>query len=431
MTNSTLVIVAIVALIVTGLTATAVRVLREFSRRELKIYARRRKRSDRFREILDQDEQAALGLESLQIVAVVTLIVAMTLLALRSINESAFGPAHFVIVAVVGSVILLALTAWIPTAVSQLWPAPFVFHSWLLLKWSSRIVWPLTLGVEVVGALMRRLADRPEDDEDEEEAFEDEIRSIVTEGLHEGVLDREEQEMIEGVIELGDADVSDIMTSRRDIDALAVDLDQREVLTFASDAGRTRIPVYEETLDNVVGVLYVKDLLQEFAKPDGEPQRSVRELLRDAVFVPKTKPLDELLQEFLHTRTHLAIVVDEYESVAGVVTIEDVLEEIVGEIIDESDKEEAAHFKRIDDSTVEVQGRVHINVVNDLLGIDLSDPDEYDTIAGLVVVKLGRIPKPGDSVVVEGARITVLDSSRRRAERLRVELAPAVGAESA
>ena len=173
--------------------------------------------------------------------------------------------------------------------------------------------------------------------------------SVVTEGLHDGVLEKEEREMIEGVMELGDTDVLSIMTPRSNLDALDISVGWDDMQELVVTAGRTRIPVYEGALDNVIGILYVKDLLKELAISPSKPRKKLRELLRKPWFVPTAKPLDELLQEFLRTRNHLAVVVDEYMSVAGVVTIEDVLEEIVGEIVDESDYDEIDAFKQIND----------------------------------------------------------------------------------
>lgn len=150
--------------------------------------------------------------------------------------------------------------------------------------------------MKVVGALFRRLADRP-DEEDEDEAFEDEIPSVVAEGLHDGVLAKEEREMIEGVTELGDTDVLAIMTPRSNLDALDISLGWDEVQAFIVKVGRTRIPVYEGALDNVVGILYVKDLFKELCISQTQPRKSLRELLRTPWRVPTTKPFDELLQD--------------------------------------------------------------------------------------------------------------------------------------
>ena len=402
MSWASLCVLAVAGMLITGFSATAAKALQDFSRRELEVYSRRRGRTDRFGAILDGYEQAALGLESLQIIG--TAILTLSLIAAAG-----------------SSLALLSVTTWIPEAVSSLWTAPFVYHSWPLLQWITWGLWPLTLGVKVVGALFRRLAGRPEQEEDEEEAFEDEILSVVTEGLHDGVLEQEEREMIEGVMELGDTDVLAIMTSRSNLDALDICLGWDEVQAFVVTAGRTRIPVYETSLDNVIGILYVKDLLKELSVSQSQPRKSLRELLRKPWFVPPTKPLDELLQDFLQTRNHLAVVVDEYTSVAGVVTIEDVLEEIVGEIVDESDYDEIEEFQQLDDRTAEVLGSIHLHVINDRLGLDLDEPDDYDTLAGLVISHFGRIPKAGETVRLEQARITVIEASRRHIKRLRVE----------
>lgn len=422
MTSSTLLIVAIAGLVIAGLAATAAKVLNDYSRRELELYCQRRNRLDLFGEILDEDEQVLLAVDSLQVIGVVLLVLSGTLWYYESSGAS--GPpdlVRFLASATLISVLTTAVVNWIPAAIVQLWAAPFLYRFWKPLRVTSEVLKPLTSGVGLVGAFLRRLADRPESEEDEEEAFEDEIRSIVTEGLHEGLLEEDALEMIEGVIELGDTDVSDIMTPRSNVDACDAELDWSGTLQFIVEAGRTRFPVYEGNLDNVVGILYVKDLLGELSSD--APRKELRALLREPLLVPTTKRLDEMLQEFQQTHNHLAIVVDEYRAVAGVVTIEDVLEEIVGEIVDESDKEQVDEIRTLDDRTSEVLGTAHIDVVNDRLGLELPDPEEVDTIAGLLIRQLGRIPKPGESVAIDGAQITVTGASRRRVEKLRIEKA--------
>ncbi|MDP6467846.1 MAG: hemolysin family protein, partial [Pirellulaceae bacterium] len=215
-------------------------------------------------------------------------------------------------------------------------------------------------------------------------------------------------------------DVSDIMTPRSNMDALDVTANWDQVLQYVVEAGRTRFPVFEGPVDQIIGVLYVKDLLAELALEENR-RKSLRELLRQPWFVPTTRPLNELLQDFLQTRNHLAVVVDEYQSIAGVVTIEDVLEEIVGEIVDESDKDEEEVIRIVDDTSAEVLGIAHVDDLNERMGLDLPEPDEYDTIAGFVIHELGRIPKAGETMLADGARITVLAATRRRIERLLVE----------
>lgn len=422
MSWASLSVLIVVGMLITVFAATASKALAEFSRSELEVYCERRRRRDRFGEILEDYEQAELGLECLQIVGTAILMLATAIAGVMLVGDTtAFRWPQFTGVFAVSCIGLLLVTTWIPEAIVALWTASFIYHSWPLLQAITLVLWPLTLGVKIISALLRRLAGRSEEEEDEEEAFEDEIRSIVTEGLYDGVLEEEEREMIEGVMELGDTDVSDIMTPRSSIDAVDVALPWEDLLQFVIQAGRTRIPVYEESLDQVLGILFVKDLLKELSSSDNGNHKPLRELLRQPDFVPRTKPLDEMLQDFLDTRKHLAIVVDEYRSVAGVVTIEDVLEEIVGEIVDESDQDQEDEIGKIEGKSAEVVGTLHIDVLNARLGLELSEPDEYATVAGLVVSHFGRIPKPGESMIHQGVKLTVLESSRRTVSRLQIE----------
>jgi CBS domain containing-hemolysin-like protein len=191
-------------------------------------------------------------------------------------------------------------------------------------------------------------------------------------------------------------------------------------LDFVIRAGRTRFPVCGKSLDDVQGILYVKDLLPELAK-DEEDRPPLAELARPATFVPRTKAVDDLLQEFQKSHNHMAVVVDEYQAVAGLITIEDVLEEIVGEIVDEHDREEHDDERAIDERTGEALATAHLDEINEMLGIDLPEDDEVDTIGGLVLSQLGRIPKSGEKVTTGNVRVTVLAATSRRIERVRIE----------
>ena len=292
-------------------------------------------------------------------------------------------------------------------------------------------MWPISAVTQFVEEFLRRLAARSEDEEDEEEAFEDEVLAIVTEGLHDGHLEADAREMIEGIMELGDADVADVMTPRSEIDALEVGMSWEAALKFVIEVGHTRIPVYQEKLDNVLGILFVKDLLSELSKVDHATRRPLQKLLREAWSVPTTRKLDDLLRDFLKTRNHLAIVVDEFTAVAGIVTIEDVIEEIVGEIVDETDQEQIGEIHAIDDTTVEILGRAHLTEINEQLGIDLPEPDDFDTIGGLVTSRLGHIPLVGETVDVDGVHITVVEASPRRVERVKLKTRRPISQESA
>jgi CBS domain containing-hemolysin-like protein len=316
--------------------------------------------------------------------------------------------------------VLLVATVWLPWAAHRLWSASILFWTWPVLLAVARVFLPITLAGRLLEEILRRMSGRPKEEPDEEEAFEDEIRAIVSEGQHDGLLEADAREMIEGVIELGDIDVADIMTPRSRMDVLQVDMEWNEALEFVVRSARTRIPVCGKSLDEIRGILYVKDLLPELAK-DTEQRRPLGQLVRPATFVPRTKAVDDLLREFQRTHNHMAIVVDEYQAVAGLITIEDVLEEIVGEIVDEHDQEEQDDVRIIDRHKAEALATAHLDELNERLGIDLPESDEFDTIGGLVVDRLGRIPKSGETVDVGDVRIVVLAATPRRIERVRIE----------
>ncbi len=422
MNSDVLMAFGLVGTLITGVAASGSKVLYGFSRRDLELYCRRRNRRELFDEILDRHEQAAVAAESLQIVGTVLLVMSTGLWFFPEGAAGIGNARHFMAVGVACTVLLLALIIWLPWAVVRVWSAPLLYHTWPFWKTVIWVLWPLTLGVQLVDVVMHRLAGQQETEEDEEEAFEDEIRTIVTAGLRDGLLEPDAREMIEGVIELGDVDVAEIMTPRSDVDAVDIELGWPKVLEFLVQAGRTRIPVYERNLDHIVGILYVKDLLAELSKGSDHPLTSLRQLLRKPWFVPQTKRVDDVLKEFRRTRSHMAIVVDEYGATTGVVTIEDALEEIVGEIADESDTEQEVDLVRIDANTLEADGRVHVDELNEQFGLQLPESEDYATIAGFVETRLKRIPQAGETLQNNGIQITVLKASHRRVERVRLKL---------
>jgi len=216
--------------------------------------------------------------------------------------------------------------------------------------------------------------------------------------------------------------VSDIMTPRTDMVSMPATLSWQAALEFVIQDGHTRIPVCNKNRDDIVGILHTKDLLPELAKGPDEPVRPWTTLLRKPYFVPETKPIDVLLQEFQHTRNHMAVVLDEYGGVSGLVTMEDVLEEIVGEIVDEYDKDLVDGICLLEKGVSEAQGKVHIDEINERLGLQLPDDGDFDTIAGFVFSELGHIPVVGEEVRYKNVRITVLEATRRRIERVRIEI---------
>ena len=295
-----------------------------------------------------------------------------------------------------------------------------------VLEISARLATPLLYLMDLHDAFVRRLAGVSETSPDQaQEKKQEELLGIVEQGRMEGVVDKEELEMIENVLELSDTIAEEIMTPRTDIISLEVNTDLPTVLKTISAAGHSRIPVYERNVDNIIGLVYAKDLLSEIGKD--EEEFKLRDKIRKAYFVPETKPLRALLHEFQNQKLHIAVVLDEYGGTAGIVTIEDILEELVGEIVDEYEQTPPEAMDRIDESTVEIDARMYVDDLNDQFGLELPEDEDYDTVGGFVFSHLGYIPKTGESFEYDNMSFTVKAAEARRIKRLRISKPPAAG----
>ncbi|MCP4092720.1 MAG: HlyC/CorC family transporter [Planctomycetes bacterium] len=235
-------------------------------------------------------------------------------------------------------------------------------------------------------------------------------------------LGESERRMIGRVIDLSDADAASTMTPRTELTAAPVGTTLHGFLQLALDEGHSRIPVYAKDLDDVRGVLYLKDLMQVQLAGGALTDEKVEDYMREPYFVPETKEVPDLLEEMRQKRIHLAVVVDEYGGTAGVVTIEDLLEEIVGEIQDEhDDSEETARIVQVNDNVLEVEGRVSIYDLNETFDSDLPEDEDYDTIAGLLFDRFGHIPTAGEHLDIDGIHIEVLEADDRRIHNVRLE----------
>jgi putative hemolysin len=248
----------------------------------------------------------------------------------------------------------------------------------------------------------------------------DELRLIVERGGEQGVLEAEEEQMINAVIELGERRVHEVMIPRVAIAALDSDATLEQAIDLVVEVGHSRIPVYHDSIDEIVGILYAKDLLP-YLKTDAGPRPPLRKLLRPPVLVPESMTIDDLLHELQRRKVHIAVVLDEYGGTAGLVTIEDLLEEIVGEIQDEYDVEEPM-VERLSDHEARVDGRADVDEILELFDLDLEleDAEEYDTVGGLMYHRIGGVPAPGDSIEVEGLRLTVETTDGRRVGKVLV-----------
>ncbi|MHB8596542.1 MAG: hemolysin family protein [Ktedonobacteraceae bacterium] len=246
---------------------------------------------------------------------------------------------------------------------------------------------------------------------------EEELRLLVSVGEEEGVLEEEETEMIRSIFEFADTTVREVMIPRIDMVTLESDATVDEAVDLAMQGGFSRIPVYEESIDNIIGVLYTKDMLRQLREE--HDRLPIRDLVRAAYFVPETKKLDDLLREIRQKRVHMVIVVDEYGSVAGLVTIEDLVEEIVGDIQDEYDREELL-FEQINENEYVFDAKISIDEFNELMDADLGDED-YDTLGGFLYAQLDKIPNVGDTITHKDLTFTVLSTRGRRITKVRVE----------
>jgi len=258
--------------------------------------------------------------------------------------------------------------------------------------------------------LRQQMTGEPQD----RDALVDELREAAERGL----LDSDALEMLEGVLEVGDLQVRDIMVPRSQMTVIERDERLGNLLPVVVESGHSRFPVIGEDRDQVVGILLAKDLLRHYAE-NKRDDFDIREVVRPAVFVPESKRLNVLLKEFRKNRHHMAIVVDEYGGVAGLVTIEDVIEQIVGDIADEYDVEEDQAIRREAAREFTVRALTRIDEFNEYFGTAFSD-EEFDTIGGLVAHAFGRVPRRGDAVAIGGLQFRVLRSDRRRIELLRV-----------
>lgn len=402
--------------------AVGVRCLRRFSRARLDELCRQEQTRPLFSQIVELRERAALGAESLQALATVAAIVCGSIWthSFAGAAESALLASAEVLLG--GIVILWCAVVWLPASIGRLWADSFVLHSWPLWKAVAFVLAPSVWSAQLLSGLFRRMSGRKVEHVTEE-TLEEEILTIVSEGEREGLLEEDAREMIEGVIELGDVTVAKIMTPRTDMVSIHVDLPWEEVIQLATNAGHTRIPVYNRSPDDIVGILHAKDLLVELAKPDLHSRQPWQELLRKPFFVPETKPVDELLQEFQRSRNHIAVVLDEFGGVSGLVTIEDALEEIVGEIADEhDDADNDDGIKRLGEHAAEALARVRIHDLNERLGLSLPEDEHFDTIGGFVFHELGRIPNVGEELLWNDVRIKVLEATRRRIDRVSIQI---------
>jgi putative hemolysin len=346
-----------------------------------------------------------------------TLANVVELIPVKIIQDAA-GNISFVLVTLLIALASIIFGELIPKTLALSSPDRFALFVARPIGWFDRLLRPIVWFVSSVSNVFVRALggkDRPQAGY----LSTEELKMLVETGSEQGGIEEEEKEMIHGVIELAETKVHQVMVPRIGIRAVEVHDPIDEVLDMIVRAGHSRVPVYEESLDDNVGILYAKDLLP-FLRAGAAPSKiDIRALARPAAYVPETKPVDELLHEMRVDKRHIAIVVDEYGGTAGLITMEDVVEEIVGEIQDEYDSEESLveSLEEEDKVAFRIDGRVSMDDLRDLFELsdtEEEDEDEYDTVGGFIVHRVGRIPLPGAVVPFRDVTLTVETAEPRR-----------------
>jgi CBS domain containing-hemolysin-like protein len=304
---------------------------------------------------------------------------------------------------------------------------------WEAEDWLRRLTFAYRLALGAALPLVAVLAplapaQRPangDEADDEDEASDEEIEAFIELGTREGILEPGEGEMVWGIVDFGDTQVRSVMTPRVDMVVASVDEGLDALAERCIESGHSRIPVYEESIDKIVGILHIREVLRGLRS---EPRPTLRELTKPPFFVPERRSLDELLKEMQARFQQIAIVLDEYGGTAGLVTVEDLLEEIVGEIFDEDEVAEP-EVTALPDGAWRLDGRTPVEQLDELFGVDLEE-EPYETVAGVVLSVHGSVPEPGETIEAHGLRFVVEEVAGRRVQTLRVEkIAPGTAAE--
>ena len=415
---------SVFGLVLSSIGGLGAELLDRFAGRELEAFCRLRRNRERFYAVIDHRERAIESAEYLRMIGTVLFLVGGTaaiFLGRQTFPNFFDSPSAWRLglwgVAAAG--LMMMVHTWLPVAVTRFASTPVLFRTWPFWRTLVVAASPLSVPGLLFQWVLRRAAGKEESDDEDEEQLEDEIRTIVTAGTREGYFGPDVRQMINGVMTLHEETVNHIMTPRGEVDGIDASWDWDRILTQIVEAGRTRFPVYEETLDRIIGVLYVKDVLPLLVR--GEiPDKPLSEIVRRPWTVPTDRSVELILREFLHSRSHMAIVLDEFQQTAGVVTIEDALEEIVGEIVDESDEEDLPSIEFLDEDTIQIDGRVMMDDVNEVTAWDLPESEDYETIAGYVLFNLGTIPESGATVSLGDVEIEVLHASSRKIESMKI-----------
>jgi CBS domain containing-hemolysin-like protein len=411
--------IAVIAALVGCYFATCAIALRTFSRSRLAEMLDSRGQPERLTPFIERVRELQLVSASLR--AITSMIV---LLAALHFFQSEFEAwslhwQYFAAFLLAGTLVSVFIVA-VPVSWAHYQTEPLLVRSMVLLRIVLGVLWPIVRVLHAFDPIVRRISGA-DIDHDDEDAVSDEVMSVVEDHESTGKVDPAQKQMIEAVFDFPTTTAEEIMTPRTEIDGIEVAATLEQIKAHVAEHGHSRIPVYEDNLDHIAGILYAKDLIPFIDTPDVK-SFALRDVMREAMMVPESKSVHELLAEFRANQVHIAILLDEYGGTAGLVTIEDIIEELVGEIQDEYEPpEEDTELVAVDEQTFDVDARMHVDDFNDQLDVELPEDEDYDTLGGFVVATLGHIPEVGEFVEFESLRLTVTEAERTRVSRLKVE----------
>ena len=408
---------AIFLLLIASLAALQSRAIRGAKRHQLQDICHQKGLPDVYDELVRASEGVAFFAATVVVLAAVAATFSISKLLTTSFSAGLWAGLCWIMLVIVPMTLTRFAGVWIVVTTWWLWRP--------LIRLITPVLRAITKAVEAIQWVLYRSKNRATADESQEE-----IRLAMDEAHREGHLDEEAREMIEGVMELEDAQVSEIMTPRTQVIGIPLNSTWKDSVKAALESGYSRLPVWKSSPDDIVGVLHLREILAELAQyqdASSKPKRTdpnLSDLLRPPYFIPETMSVQSLLRDLQHGKSHMAIVTDEFGGVCGIVTIEDALEEIVGEITDEHDETLADGILVESNDACETLANVPIDDLNQRMHFSLPEEADFDTVGGFAFHVFGRIPSEGETIASDGVSLEVLSSSRRRIDRLRITRLP-------
>ncbi len=319
---------------------------------------------------------------------------------------------------IVITILILLFGELFPKVIASKNPVKFAKIIAIPLYYCNIIIYPVA---ETITEIIKLSSSKLSFDKSKSALTKEELIDLANIGKEKGTIEEDEHSLISSLVSFAGLSVNEVMTPRVDIKAVSIDDDYEKMINLITTSGHSRIPVYRDSIDEIVGILFAKDLLAFVKNPDLVKKFSLESLLKKTLFIPETKLINELLKEFQEKKVHLAIVVDEYGGTAGLISLEDIIEEVVGDIWDEFDKEEN-HLIKISDNQYVALGKTKLSEINETFNIDIStDDDDYDTLGGFILNNAGSIPKDNYSFVSNNIRFIVKEVQNKRIKKVIIE----------